>query len=67
MDPNGAAALITALSGLVVSLTGIVLAYRRASPQGDSPEASEPQVNVNTSLPPDFPTPGKSVATGTHS
>jgi hypothetical protein len=62
MDALGAAAVIGSVSTLVVSLTGMVVAFRVVPSRGrPETEATDKQINVNL-LPPGGPTPGPPVA-----
>lgn len=56
MDLVGIAAVIGALSALVVSLTGIVVAFRVVSPQGKYTTRSRTDDQTTNTLPPQ---PGK--------
>jgi hypothetical protein len=65
MDLLGVAAVIAALSGLVVAATGMVVALRVVAPVGEPGSKVKVFKRRSRSLPPDSPKPGESVALGT--
>lgn len=65
MDLFGIAAVIAAVSGLVVSLTAMVVAFRVVAPVGEPGDKGKRRQSRSRALPPDSPKPGESVALGT--
>lgn len=64
MDATGAAAVISAVSGLAASLSGIVLAFRVARPPGQVRSEVKTRKSRSRPLPPSRPNPGRLVALG---
>lgn len=58
IDWFGVAAVIAALSGLVVAMTGIVVAFRVASPRGRLKTRTKTDKSTSETLPPNPPEPG---------